>query len=223
MPVGGELLPERETLVILVRHGTTAWNRCSRYQGRLDIPINEEGLAQSRALSRVLSRVSLAAVYTSPLSRASDCARIVAAAHGLKPIYLPGIIEICHGDWEGMLLSEVEDKYTDLLTRWRTLPYTVRMPRGESLAEVEERAWAALEKMIHDHPGGTVAAVTHDTPIRTILRRVLGLDQSHFWRIRLDNTGINILGWRNDIFRVIVLNDTCHLGGWMQAGEQKAL
>lgn len=213
----------RETLIIMVRHGATEWNRASRYQGRLDVPLSAEGHAQCRALAGALSRVTLAAVYTSPLSRARSCAEEVAKLRNLPVIPMDGLAEICHGEWEGMLLSEVEEKYGELLQRWRTLPYTVRMPKGESLEEVEERAWQALEFMAGAHPGETVLAVTHDTPIRTILRRILNLDQRVFWQLRLDNTGINIFGFHRGRWRVIALNDTCHLGGWLVAVEQLAL
>lgn len=209
--------------MILVRHGVTEWNCFSRYQGQIDVPLSVEGLKQSRALARAMETLPLAAVYTSPLSRARVCAELVAEQHGLQAIPIAGLTEICHGDWEGMLLSDVEKSYADLLYQWRTFPYTVRMPRGESLAEVEERAWSTLEEITKIHPCGIVLAVTHDTPIRTVLRRILNLGQTHFWQIKLDNTGINVLGYRNGSWRVMMLNDTCHLGGWMKAGEQLAL
>lgn len=215
----------RETVVLLVRHAATEWNRISRYQGRLDAPLSEQGRAQFRALTAAMSSVPLAAVYTAPLTRSTAGASMVAAAHGLEPVVLPGLTEICHGAWEGLLLSEVAGRYAGLLRRWRTAPYEVRMPGpgGETLAEVEERAWAALEEMAGVHPGGIILAVSHDTPIRTILRRVLNLDQEHFWQLKLDNTGINALGRREGRWRVIMLNDTCHLGGFLRAGEQLAL
>jgi probable phosphoglycerate mutase len=213
----------KETFIILVRHGATEWNRISRYQGRLDTPLSREGLEQSRALAEAMAALPLKAVYTSPLSRARACAEMVAARHGLEVISLPGLIEICHGEWEGMLLSEVEVRYAGLIRQWRTCPYAVRMPAGESLAEVEERSWAALEFMAGKHPGEITLAVTHDTPIRTILRRILNLDQAFFWQIKLDNTGINVFGYRQGRWRVIAINDTCHLGGWLKAGEQLAL
>jgi len=216
---------ERETTILLVRHGATEWNRLSRYQGRRDAPLSEEGLDQFRALAEALSRLPLDAVYTSPLRRAAGGARLVAARHGLEAVVLPGLTEICHGEWEGLLLSEVAERYADLLRRWRSAPYSVRMPGpgGESLDEVEARAWAAAEQMAAAHPGGTILAVSHDTPIRTVIRRVLNLDQEHFWQIKLDNTGINVLGCRDGRWRVIMLNDTCHLGGFGRAGEQLAL
>ncbi|OAT86148.1 hypothetical protein A6M21_03985 [Desulfotomaculum copahuensis] len=215
----------RETVVLLVRHGATEWNRLSRYQGRLDAPLSDEGLAQFRALVAAMSSVPLAAVYTAPLARSAAGAGMLADAHGLEPLVLPGLTEICHGAWEGLLLSEVAGRYAGLLRRWRTAPYEVRMPGpgGETLAEVEERAWAALEQMAGAHPGGIILAVSHDTPIRTIIRRVLNLDQEHFWQIKLDNTGINVLGRREGRWRVIMLNGTCHLGGFLRAGEQLAL
>jgi len=212
-----------ETRIILARHGLTEWNVAGRYQGRRECSLCEQGKLESGALAAALARVRLSAVYSSPLIRSVETARIVAAQQGLSPIVLPGLTEICHGDWEGRDLGEVARRWGELLVRWRMTPYRVRMPGGETLAEVEERVWAALTKVLADHPGQTVLAVTHDTPVRVVLKRILALPEEGFWRLRLDNAAINEVGYAAPFgFRVLRLNDTCHLAG-LSGHDQEAL
>ncbi|HUW63216.1 MAG TPA: histidine phosphatase family protein [Spirochaetia bacterium] len=212
-----------ETKIILARHGLTEWNVQGRYQGRQECRLSEQGKLESGALAVALAPVPLVGVYTSPLSRSAETARMVARRHGLDVVALPGLTEICHGDWEGRLVGEVARQWGGLLARWRATPYDVRMPGGETLAEVEERVWPALEQVTVNHPGRTVLLVTHDTPLRVILKRILGLTEDGFWRLRLDNAGLSELGFRADSgFRVLRLNDTCHLQG-LPGHDQEAL
>jgi len=213
-----------ETIIILARHGLTEWNVLGRYQGRLECGLSEQGKLESEALARALAPLPLAAVYASPLSRARETAQKAARVHGLPVTVWPEFIEICHGDWEGKLLDEVARRWGELLARWRSTPYQVRMPGGgETLAEVEERVWPALERVAARHPGQTVLVVTHDTPVRVIVKRILGLAEEGFWRLRLDSAGITRVGFRVPHgFRILVLNDVCHLRG-LPGHDQEAL
>lgn len=212
-----------ETKIILARHGLTEWNALGRYQGRRECRLSEQGKLESGALASALAPVPLVAVYTSPLARATETARLVARGHGLAEVEVPGLIEICHGDWEGRQVAEVAREWGELLARWRTTPYHVRMPGGETLAEVEERVWPAFTRVAENHPGRTVLVVTHDTPVRVILRRILGLAEEGFWRFRLDNAAISEVGFSGSSgFRVLRLNDTCHLEG-LPGHDQEAL
>jgi probable phosphoglycerate mutase len=212
-----------ETRIILARHGLTEWNVQGRYQGRRECGLCEQGKLESRALASALAPVPLAAVYAGPLTRAVDTARAAAQRHGLDVTVLPGLTEICHGDWEGRLVGEVAREWGELLVRWRTAPYHVRMPGGETLAEVEERVWPAVQQAAAGHPGRTVLVVTHDTPVRVVLKHILGLSEEGFWRLRLDNAAINEVGFAGPSgCRVLRVNDTRHLEG-LPGHDQKAL
>jgi broad specificity phosphatase PhoE len=212
-----------ETVFLLARHGLTEWNVQGRYQGQRECALSEEGKLESDALARALAPVSLAAVYSSPLSRAVQTAQTVARFHGLPVTVLPQLTEICHGHWEGKLVDEVARQWGELLNCWRKTPYQVRMPGGENLAEVEKRVWPVLERLAAEHSGQTALLVTHDTPIRVILRRILGLAEDGFWRLRLDSAGITRVGFRVlHGFRVLSLNDVCHLRG-LPGHDQEAL
>ncbi|WP_295010760.1 histidine phosphatase family protein [uncultured Microbacterium sp.] len=100
------------TLLTLVRHGETDWNRQGRLQGSTDIPLNETGREQARAAAASLHGASFDVVYTSPLGRARETAEIIAHAHGLaSPLIATGMRERGYGDGEGMSWEEYARRY----------------------------------------------------------------------------------------------------------------
>src|SRR5690349_17933268 len=101
--------------LILVRHGESEWNRTGRYQGQEDAPLSELGLRQADALANRLKNESLDAIYTSPLQRALRTAEAIARFHPQVPFREDkALYEIHHGVWQGLLASEVRERYPDL-------------------------------------------------------------------------------------------------------------
>jgi broad specificity phosphatase PhoE len=202
------------TEIILVRHGQTEWNRIERFRGRADIPLNETGLAQARAVAEALvKRSNPAAIYASPLGRCIQTAEPIAAKTGLEIQPLAGIIDIDYGDWQGFTPAEVEERYPDLHHAWMKAPQTVTIPHGESLDQVRARAFSALEDAAKRHLGQSIVLVSHKVICKVLTCAVLGLDNSHFWRIEQDNGAMNIFEWRNGVYTVKLVNDTCHVAG----------
>ncbi|HLI27083.1 MAG TPA: histidine phosphatase family protein [Chloroflexota bacterium] len=166
--------PAAPVQLLLVRHGETQWNREGRYQGRTDVPLTPAGRAQAAALAEVLRAEPLAAVYTSPLRRAYDTARPIAAAHGLAPVVDARLMEIHQGAWEGLRPAEIERRWPALYRRWLQEPETVRLPGGETLAEVERRVLAALADLHRRWAGHTVCVVAHKVSLAVIHAAVQG-------------------------------------------------
>lgn len=200
------------TRFILVRHGQTEWNRVERFRGRADVPLNDVGLAQAAATGRrVVAEWRPTAVYTSPLSRAVATAEAIAAPLGLPVVPLEGLTDIHYGEWQGLTPEEARARWPDLVHAWYTAPATVKIPGGESLAELRERAMAAIRELATRHPGQTIAVVSHTVVNRVILLAVLGLGNERFWRLRQDNCAINVFEAEDGDFALVTMNDTCHL------------
>jgi len=200
------------TRVILVRHGQTAWNVGDRFRGRQDLPLDETGRQQAMAAGkRIAAHWSPMAIYCSPLARARETAQAIDDACGLTVQSLPGLIDIDYGDWQGLSPDEAARQYPVLHDAWLHAPETVQIPGGESLAEVRSRAFAALQETLDRHSDQTVVVVAHTVVNRLLLCAVLGLDNSHFWRLRQDTAAINVFDWDGVCFTVVSLNDTCHL------------
>jgi len=203
------------TRIILVRHGQTAWNIGSgtgeRFRGRVDLPLDDTGLAQARALAARLADLPIVAIYSSPLKRAVETAQPVAQQLGLTVRPLPGIIDINYGDWQGLSHAEVAKSYPDLYRRWLEKPHLVRFPNGESLRQVRLRGMAALKEVAARHKGRIILLVAHQVVNKVLICAMLGLDNSHFWCIRQDNGCINVFDHQDGLFTAVLINDTCHL------------
>ena len=129
--------------LILVRHGETAWNREGRVQGSSDIDLSDVGAHHARRLALSLKDHPIRAIYASPLVRARKTAEIINRYHD-APLHLePGLMEMDQGDFEGLTYTELMARERDFLRSWIADPAFVRMPNGESLAELQARAGAA--------------------------------------------------------------------------------
>ena len=125
----------------------------------------------------------------------------------------PGLQEIAHGDWEGLLASEIGERDGELLQAWRERPETVQMPGGgESLQAVLDRAWPALVRAMQGlGRDDTLLLVAHDAVNRVLLCRILGLPLSRLWSFRQAPTTINLLeGDDAEHLEVVRLNDCNH-------------
>jgi len=202
---------ERETVILLVRHGETAWNRENRYQGQQDSELNERGRQQARLLAAHLESLPIAAVYASDLVRAAETARTIAAPHGLAVQTTAELRERNFGELEGLLAAEARERFAEWFEVWRESGRVLPPPGGESTPEVSARAVAWLERTVAAYPGGTVVAVAHGGPIRLMVCHVIGAPTERRGGIVLDNAGVTTLAGAPDGLRLLSLNDVGHL------------
>ena len=200
--------------ILLARHGETPWNAEGRYQGQEDIPLSPVGEAQAVSLGRRLEELRIERAVSSPLARARRTAELALGPEraGLLRVD-PGLLEIAHGSWEGLLASEIHARDPERLRAWREAPDSVLMPGGgESLQQVFDRAWPALERAAEGlAETGTLLVVAHDAVNRVILCRVLGIPFSRLWSFRQAPTTLNLLeGDSVDRLEVVRLNDCAH-------------
>jgi len=199
--------------IILIRHGETDWNTEQVFRGKIDVPLNQTGLAQARAVRDALAESAIDALYASPLARAFETARVLAEGRGLAVGAEEGLIDVDFGLWQGLTKEKVKKDCPDLYSTWLTDPELVTFPRGETLLKVQQRAMAALERAMDGNPGKTIALVSHRVVTKVILCGVLGLDLSRFWRVKQDTCAINRFEHDAGRYCLTLLNDTCHLRG----------
>lgn len=197
--------------LILVRHGETEHNRGQLTLGRADVPLNERGLAQARAVAASFAKPPHA-VYSSPLARARETASLIAQGAGLEVRIDDGLIEMDVGEMEHLTGTELRERYPEFLHRWLSGEAAdARMPGGETLAEVQERAWAAVQRMRAAHPDETVVAVSHNFVILALVCRSLELPLGRFRRIRQSLAARTILDVGEESASLLQLNDLAHL------------
>jgi probable phosphoglycerate mutase len=153
------------TQIVLIRHGETAWNAERRLQGHLDIALNAEGQRQAEALADALAGERFDLVVSSDLQRARQTAQAVAARHGLEVQEDPDLRERCYGVFEGLLYSEIEQKFPVQFAAWQARDIDAVMPDGthaaESFRDFYGRTVAAIVAWAYAHPKQRLAIVCH--------------------------------------------------------------
>jgi broad specificity phosphatase PhoE len=171
-------------VILLARHGETTSNRERRFQGQLDVPLNDTGREQARALAERVRPESVAALYTSPLSRARETAQIVGAAIGLEPRCDDRLKEVDVGDWQTRLKDDLAREDPAAWAAFGAAGRDFRFPGGESLLEQQERVIAALVD-ITQRGALPALVVCHRGVIRAALAHThgRGLDTYHEWTV----------------------------------------
>jgi broad specificity phosphatase PhoE len=178
------------TRILLIRHGSTDLLGRVLY-GRLPgVHLNKEGRHQARVAGLALKkRYTIDAVISSPLERATETARLIADPQGLDVTMDENLNEVDCGSWIGKPFPELNE-----LEDWRQfnqLRSLTRAPRGESLLEVQARAWKSLEDIQARHQDETVAAITHGDVIRSLLLLLLGMPLDHILRLEVGPASVN--------------------------------
>jgi probable phosphoglycerate mutase len=208
----------RPTRLILVRHGATALTAERRYSGRGDVALSAPGVAQAEAtagrVSNLVGSGAVAAVVTSPLSRCTRTAELIATQAGAPPVLVePDLVECDFGEWEGLTFAEVRARYPAELDEWLGST-SVAPPGGESFASVDERVRRAVVKVRDAYPGEVVVVVSHVSPLKVLLRDALGASDAFLYRMILDPGGISIVdSWPDRGVAVRTVNETAHLAG----------
>jgi len=197
--------------LILIRHGETDWNRTGRCQGVADIDLNDTGKRQIEELAHSLRDADIRAVYSSDLLRALRTARKIASRHGLEVNVEKDLREMDQGELEGLLFDDIRDRYAHVLREWRESPETLRLPGGETLRQVEQRAWSVFERLDSLHADETVVAVSHNLTITALLCRITGVGLRGFRNFNLRAASKNLIVSSNGTIEVSVLNDVSHL------------
>ncbi len=194
--------------LILIRHGVTAWNKERRFQGSIDIPLDEEGRAQAQALGRYLAgQPAPDLLLASDLGRAIETARPVAQAHGLSIQIEPLWRERAYGHFEGKRHDELERDHAEAFARWRERDVAFQPPGGgESIEVFHDRVGRALQGCAERFGPEVrrIMVVTHGGVLGSVYRIAMGLPAHDRTLVPILNTGVNRL-WYGD-------------GGWSVRG-----
>lgn len=199
--------PTPPTIILFVRHGETPTT------GRLlpgqapGLHLSERGQEQVKKTAEAIAALgSVTAVYTSPMERTRETAAAIGQAVGLESRVLPGLVDSDTGQWTGRELRALAK-----LPEWRAVqryPSGFRFPGGESFSEVTGRVHGAVDRMLREHPGETVAAVSHADPIRIVLAAALGSPVDLFNRLVVGPASVSAVAYTSDGPAVLFVNGT---------------
>jgi broad specificity phosphatase PhoE len=176
---------------------------CGRMPG---VTLGATGHRQAAALAARMAGEAISALYTSPLERARETAAPIAERLGLAPRPCEGMTEIDFGDWTGRSFVSLEGDAG--WAGWNTARATSRVPGGESMAEAQERAVAAVEQLHVNHPEGRVAVVSHADIIKAVLAHYLRLSLDDLFRFDIAPASVSALALWEGGGKVLSMNET---------------
>lgn len=172
------------TKIYLIRHAESIANTQGIYQGQsYDSDLSPLGIKQAERLGQHLQKVSLDAIYASPLKRTAKTAEMVQRFQRVPVdiVHVDTLKEISHGEWGGKTKEEISVRWPNLFDHWQHEPHLVTFPNGESLADVSRRILDWFHRLIKRD--GTFAVVTHGAVIQTLLCHIHGFSLSDFWKM----------------------------------------
>ncbi len=194
--------------ILLIRHGQTDWNVEGRWQGHIDVPLNEVGLEQAKSLAAYLRGHAITAVYSSDLLRAHKTAEGIAAEFGLTVHDDVRLRELNLGAFQGLTTTEINAKYPTAMQEMRDNYLGYVPPNGEARRAMQDRAYAAYQEIIANEKGPEIAMVSHGGTIRVLMLKLFGdsiLHQS------VHNTSISTIEADGETQRLIEAAVTPHL------------
>ena len=205
MPAGRK--PPPPTVLLLVRHGLTATTGKVLPGRSPGLHLSDDGRKQAEAAAQRMVKVPrLAAIYSSPLERARETADALARARRMPVKIDRGLLECDFGDWTGRKLAElVKRPEWDVVQRH---PSAFRFPGGESFSEMQTRITGALARLVAEHPGRVVVAVSHADPIKAAVAHALGVPLDLFQRIVINTASITAVAYGRTNASVLTVNSS---------------
>jgi broad specificity phosphatase PhoE/ribonuclease HI len=189
------------TTIILLRHGVTPSTERKLFcgSGGSDPGLTATGVEQAQRAVAWLKRLDgVDAIVSSPLQRTRETAAVVANELGLEVDLEAGLAEASFGEWDGFTFAEIMERWPAELDNWLAST-AVAPPGGEPFDEVYQRVSAACDRILERYAGKTVVAVSHVTPIKMIVRRVLDAPIEVIYKIELAPASITTIQfWPDD-------------------------
>lgn len=210
--------------LFLIRHGQTGGNVRGQYVGALDIDMTEEGISQARSAKHYLSNVNFSNIYSSPLKRAANTAKIIAEGTGHQVRIMNDLRELDFGKWEGLTFDEINKLYNKDYQGWLEDPYNHPPTGGESFNELIARADKEINKIVTENPdGASVAVVSHGGVILSLIVNWLNIPSGRWRSLIQRQAAINIVVIDNGFPYISALNYTGHLKPIYDDSEDKVI
>ena len=203
MPPARKPIPP--TVILLVRHGVTPTTGKILPGRAAGLHLSDEGRLQAEgAAKRIAHLPRVAAIYSSPLERARETAAPIARAKRMPIRIDRGLLECDFGEWTGERLDRLSKRPEwDVVQRH---PSAFRFPGGESFTEMQARITGALARLVAQHPGRVIVAVSHADPIKTAVAHALGMPLDLFQRIVIGTASITAIAYGRTSVTALTVN-----------------
>ena len=195
----------------IVRHGQTNWNILGKTQGHGNSDLTQKGENQALELAKSIKEYPIDYIYSSDLGRAVQTSQIISNEIGIKVNKTQALREMGFGDWEGLLIDEIKKNHAKTYEIWRNQPHLVNIPNGENLHIIKDRVDNFIKDLNEKYDNKHILLVSHSVTVRVMLLSFLNSEMENIYRIKQDNTALNIVEYRDYGPVIIKMNDTSHI------------
>lgn len=182
-------------MIYLVRHGKTDKNKANVLQGRSDQPLNAEGIKEAEDAAKKLVSIKFSHVYSSPLRRAVETARILVP--GFEPTLDDRLMEMDYGPYEG---ADLKKPSPELIAFFSDFVNTPASPDMESLKSVVSRVGSFIEDI--RHLSGNILISTHAIAMKGALEYLTPESNGGYWSKYIGNCAIYVADNDNGNFSI---------------------
>jgi len=208
------------TRMFFIRHGQSEWNQKGLIQGTLDIPLNETGIQQAKALAQLLAtRYSIDIIYSSPASRALRTAKYINENFNVDLFVNENLAEIDFGDLVKHAIADLDKVHAEYMKAFRHFTASNRslgtsrpdLPGGEPYPHVEIRIHSFIKKILSEHKGKKIAVVSHGSFLRCLLTILAGGSLKNHIPYWIENASLSVVDFYGTLPIIRLLNEISHL------------
>ena len=204
--------------LLIARHGETEWNAEGRIQGHTDIGLSEKGAEQARSLGQRLADRQIDVAYSSDLKRTSETAKLALGGRDITLNETPRLREYNKGIFEGMTLSEIQEKFPAEYPKYLEKDLSYAPEGGETTRDVSTRMASIFSEIKANHLDETVLVVSHGGVLRAAMVSLLGMPLEGNWSFVFGNCGLTMVDTYTDNAVLQLFNDTSHINGTVHQG-----
>lgn len=200
------------TKLYLTRHGETEWNKEGRMQGFGDSPLSELGILQGEWLRDRIKDTEIDVIYSSPIGRAYETAKIVRGTRDIEIIKCHGLKELNMGLWEGRTQEDIkaEDKENHF-NFWNVPSKYVPTGNGETFYEVKDRSFDTIMDIVKNNKGKRILIVSHTITIKGFWTRLENKSIDELWKEPfIKQTSLTEIDFKEDSFEIKLRADISH-------------
>ena len=195
----------------IARHGQTNWNILGKTQGHGNSDLTAQGETQAQELAQYMKDFNIDLIFSSDLGRAIQTAEIVGNHLNIDVVKTPSLREMGFGIWEGLLIEQIKKDHKEVYETWRNEPHLVDIEGGENLHIIKNRVDSFIDELNKKYQNKNILLVSHSVTVRVMLLSFLNSSMENIYRIKQDNTALNIVEFRDYGPVVVKMNDTTHL------------
>lgn len=158
--------------IVLIRPGSTEFDKQRRIQGRLDIPLSDEGVRQVNSAIDTLRELDMKCLYVSPSESAEQTGKAIAEGLNIKCKTIDKLQNLNQGLWQGMLVDDVKKKQPKVYRQWQENPESICPPEGEMVSDAKSRAAAVIGRLLKKHKEGVVGLIVPE-PLASVVDSII--------------------------------------------------